>query len=180
MLAGYSQHKPTDPRPNYLMSPPPPRVLVWVDIRSPVIQPAQSSVDKGACLGADDLGNLVYQIIIKGRRHGDGIRKRRRRRKGTPTAVESNARRGRHAMKSFAPPCVRRETDALRAVAHAVFHVRANPTSREHLTGSYSTRFTSFSVIFIAFTSAAARSGGVAFTLHTVLFDNGPLVQSGN
>ena len=44
---------------------------------------------------------------------------------------------------------------------------------------TYSTRLSNFSVMFITFTRAAARSGGVAFTLHTVLLDKKPWMQSG-
>jgi hypothetical protein len=44
---------------------------------------------------------------------------------------------------------------------------------------TYSTRLDSFSVMFMALTSAAARSGGEAFVSHTVLLDSGPLTQSG-
>jgi hypothetical protein len=44
---------------------------------------------------------------------------------------------------------------------------------------AYSTRFASFSVMFMALTRAAARSGGDAFMSHTVLLASGPLTQSG-
>ena len=47
------------------------------------------------------------------------------------------------------------------------------------IVNSYSTRLSSFSVMFITFTRAAARSDGVAFALHTVLLDKKPWMQSG-
>jgi hypothetical protein len=59
----------------------------------------------------------------------------------------------------------------------------SGPFTREERMGNqgvtYSTRFASFSVTFMALTRAAARSEGEAFTSHTVLFASGPLRQSG-
>jgi hypothetical protein len=59
----------------------------------------------------------------------------------------------------------------------------SGPFRREESMGNqrvtYSTRFASFSVTFIALTRAAARSDGEAFTSHTVLFASCPSRQSG-
>ena len=82
-------------------------------------------------------------------------------------------------MKRFTPPCVRGQPKSVSTLTHAIGCIRDGGPSLKTRRATYSTRFDSFSVMFMALTRAAARSGGEALVSHTVLVARGPLIQSG-
>ena len=119
----HSLHIPLNPQgvfPRRLRPSAPSRVFVRVDVRRPVIQPAEAVVGKGAGFGADGRGDFVHQVVVEGGAQSDGVGEGCGVREGKAGGVEDDARGAGDAVQAFRPPGVGGESETGGAFALAV------------------------------------------------------------
>ncbi len=73
------------------MTASPSGILIRVDVGRPIVKISEPRIGKGASFGADDIGDFVDQIIIKGGSRGDRVGKRRCVGERSPSPIESDA-----------------------------------------------------------------------------------------
>jgi len=105
--------------PRGLRASSPSRVLIGVDIRSPIIQPSPATITKRSSLGTDDLGNRMDELVVEGRRHQDGTSERSSRGE-LPGAVERDTGGIGNPVKRLAPPLVGWDTESRGSLAGTV------------------------------------------------------------
>lgn len=79
-------------------------------ILTPVVQPSSAIVVEGTCLGRHDSSNIADEFIVESSSHENGLRERCGDAEVCARVGEVDTGGVCHSMKSFLPPCVRRQT----------------------------------------------------------------------